>query len=135
MDENSEYLPGISDYSAAICEELQEAVPEVPWTEEIKGPALSAGLSGTIFADEIKFEALNKIRDVGTITFGVTIVAPDLGKLETPLEELAMKVRKALNGMDVLEGQVTKIRFGVSPSQRGRNPGTAILFFDVKVNV
>ena len=39
MDENSEYLPGISDYSAAICEELQEAVPEVPWTEEIKGPA------------------------------------------------------------------------------------------------
>ena len=44
MDENGEYLPGISDYSAAICEELQEAVPEVPWTEEIKGPGLAAGL-------------------------------------------------------------------------------------------
>ena len=135
MDENGEYLPGIGDYSAAICEELQEAVPEVPWTEEIKGPALSAGLSGTIFADEIKFEALNKIRDEGTITFGITIVAPDLGKLETPLEELAMKVRKALNRMDVLDGHVTKIRFGVSPSQRGRNPGTAVLFYDVKANV
>lgn len=39
MDENGEYLPGIGDYSAAICEILQEAVPEIPWVEEVKGPA------------------------------------------------------------------------------------------------
>lgn len=132
MDENGEYLPGIGDYSAAICEILQEAVPEIPWTEEIKGPALSSGLSGSIFADEIKFDEMNKICEEGIITFGISLIAPDLSELKTPLEELSMKVRKVLNGMDVLDGHVTKIHFGVAPGQRGRNPGAAMLFFDVK---
>ena len=41
MDENRESLPGLDDYSAAIKELLEEQFPDIPWNEEMKGPALS----------------------------------------------------------------------------------------------
>lgn len=60
MDENGEYLPGIDDYSAAIRELLEEAVPEIPWNEEVKGPALASETEGTIAADKVTFPARTK---------------------------------------------------------------------------
>lgn len=130
MDENGEYLPGIGDYSAAICEILQEAVLEIPWMEEVKGPALSAGAAGTIAADSLRFSGQDKLDEEGTIAFNVTIIVPDQAALR--LEDLAMKVRKALNGTDIMDGHVESIQFGIAQGQRGRNPGAAVLVYNVK---
>ncbi len=130
MDENGEYLPGIDDYSAAICEILQEAVPEIPWVEEVKGPALGATATGTIAADSIKFSGQDKVDEEGTISFNVTIIVPDQSALR--LENLAMKAREALNGTDIMDGHVDTIQFGIAQGQRGRNPGAAVLVYNVK---
>ena len=125
MDENGEYLPGLDDYSAAICEILQEAVPEIPWVEEVKGPALGAAATGTIAADSIKFSGQDKVDEEGVITFMIYIVVPDQTK--NRLETLSRKVRKVLNEADFMDGHVASITFGIAQGQRGRNPGTAVL--------
>ena len=130
MDENGEYFPRIDDYSAAICEILQEAVPEIPWVEEVKGPALRADATGTMAADSSKVSAEEKADEEGTISFNVTIIVPDQSALR--LENLAMKAREALNGTDIMDGHVDTIQFGIAQGQRGRNPGAAVLVYNVK---
>ena len=102
MDENGEYLPGIDDYSAAIRELLEEAVPEIPWNEEVKGPALSNETEGTIAADKVTFSGQDKEDEEGVITFMIYIVVPD--QTEIRLETLSRKVRKVLNEADFMDG-------------------------------
>lgn len=130
MDENGEYLPGIDDYSAAIRELLEEAVPEIPWNEEVKGPALSNETEGTIAADKVTFSGQDKEDEEGVITFMIYIVVPD--QTENRLETLSRKVRKVLNEADFMDGHVASITFGIAQGQRGRNPGTAVLEYLVK---
>lgn len=130
MDENGEYLPGIDDYSAAIRELLEEAVPEIPWNEEVKGPALSNKAEGTIAADKVTFSGQDKEDEEGVITFMIYIVVPD--QTEIRLETLSRKVRKVLNEADFMDGHVASIEFGIAKGQRGRNPGTAVLEYLVK---
>ena len=131
MDENGEDLPGLNDYSAAIRELLEEKVPEVPWSEEVKGPALSNGIEGTIAADRVVFSSSDKTDEDGAITFMIYILAPD--QVEIGLENLCMKVRRVLNGADFVDGHVEAITFGVAQGQRGRNPGAAVLEYKVRV--
>lgn len=130
MDENRESLPGLDDYSAAIKELLEEQFPEIPWNEEMKGPALSNRLEGTIAADGVTFSGEDKDGEAGVMTFMIYLVAPD--QTATRLETLSWNVRAALNHVDFMDAHVMSITFGVAPGQRGRNPGTAVIEYRVK---
>ena len=130
MDENRNALPGLDDYSAAIRELLEERFHDIPWNEEMKGPALSNRLEGTIAADGVTFSGEDKDGEAGFITFMIYVVAAD--QTETRLESISWDIREALNQVDFMDAHVMSITYGVAPGQRGRNPGTAVIEYRVK---
>lgn len=127
-------VTGLTDISHAVLTVLSSAFPDVVWAEEIKGAGIPTVPTGTISADEIRYERRSKISDVATVSFSIYLIVPD--PEDRRAEELALSVKAVLtqhsdlNGA-ALDSRVRRILFGTAPGVHGA--GAALLVYDVDV--
>ncbi len=129
-----ERVSPLAAISSEIRSILESTLPEISWKEGILGASIPAVPSGTISADEIRFESRTKIDGLATISFLIYLIIPD--SVSRSVEADAMTIRRALSNESDLSGlawnsEIKKITFGIAPGIPGRTAGAAVLQYDV----
>lgn len=133
---DKEYLSasGLTDITAALKKLLADTYTDIDWSYELKGPVMPTKLAGTVTADAIDFEDVDKFYSVGTIDYSIYLIAP-ASFSDVEIQNLAMGVRKLLRNNDRLGGltsggYVRDISFGAAPGTRAAS--AAIINFRVE---
>lgn len=133
MDAYSENQSGLREITKALKDYLKETIPELDWSFELNGPVTPTKPSGTVTADEVRFDTAGKGEEYATIEYSIFLIIP--GVKTAKVDELAMRIREALLDNPDLDGtvqngSVKKIVFGTAPGVRG-SAGAAILKYEV----